>query len=113
MSEYIVPAIQATHAGNRVHIDTFNGTPFVLKYVQQKTVQMDVGIDISWIAREILDGEMRIIAHRPFIPNERVPLYICTKANIARAGNPPQLGVGYGNSDVAGYNYEWGLRAKP
>jgi ribose transport system substrate-binding protein len=38
MSQYVVPAIQEQSAANRVRIATFNGTPFVLKLLEDNDV---------------------------------------------------------------------------
>ena len=40
-------------------VGTFNGTPFVLDYIQQGTVDMDIGESLDWIAYATVDGHLR------------------------------------------------------
>lgn len=109
-SEYIVPAISLAGDTGKVHIVSYDGTAFVLKYLQEHNdVVMDVGEDLKWIAWAIMDQEMRIMAGLKPVANEHTPLMIWTAKNIARAGNPPQQSEGYGNGFVKGYLKLWGL----
>lgn len=107
MCEYVVPAVQLANATKRVHIDTYNGTPFVLQMIREGKVQMDVGENLDWIARAVLDDEMRLATGQKFVYNEHMPMYIWSAANIKSAGNPPTVSTGYGNAYVAGYNKVW------
>lgn len=109
-SEYVTPAISLAGDTGKVHIVSYDGTAFVLKYLQEKDdVVMDVGEDLKWIAWSIMDQEMRIMAGLKPVPNENTPLMIWTSKNIAHAGNPPQQSEGYGNGFVTGYEKLWGL----
>ena len=109
MSQFVVPAIQLTRATGRVKIVTFNGTPFVLGFVQQGSVEMDAGENLDWIAHAILDQEMRIIGGLPAVKDEHIPVLIFDKSNANTAGTPPQINKGYGNAYVDGYNRLWRL----
>ena len=109
MSPNVVAGITTAGATNRVKVATYNGTPFVLKMIQDGKVEMDIGENIDWIGRAIMDDEMRLAAGLPFADNENIPMYIWDKSNISQAGNPPQLSQGYGDAYVAGYNKLWGL----
>lgn len=109
MSQFVVPAIETTKSADRVKIATFNGTPFVLDFIRQGKVEMDIGENLDWIGRAIMDTEMRLIAGLPFVENENIPLYIWDKSNIEKAGNPARLSTGYGNAYIEGYNKLWGL----
>lgn len=109
-SEYVIPAISLAGDSNKVHVISYDGTAFVLKYLQQKQdVVMDVGEDLKWIAWAIMDQEMRIMAGLKPASNEHTPLMIWTSKNIAKAGSPPQQSEGYGNAFVTGYEKLWGL----
>lgn len=109
-SQYITPAIALAGDTGKVHIVTYDGTAFVLKYLQEhKAVVMDVGEDLKWIAWAIMDQEMRIMAGLKPVKDEHTPLMIWTKKNVAKAGNPPTQSQGYGNSFVTGYEKLWGL----
>ncbi|MHB1582125.1 MAG: sugar ABC transporter substrate-binding protein [Acidimicrobiales bacterium] len=110
-SEYVTPAISLAGDAGKVHIVSYDGTAFVLKYLQQKDdVVMDVGEDLKWIAWAIMDQEMRIMAGLKPVANEHTPLMIWTSKNIKSAGNPPQQSEGYGNSFVTGYEKLWKLK---
>lgn len=109
MSQFVVPAILLTRATGRVKIVTFNGTPFVLGFVQQGSVEMDAGENLDWIAHAILDQEMRIIGGLPAVKDEHIPVLIFDKSNANTAGIPPQINKGYGNAYVDGYNRLWRL----
>ena len=109
-SQYIIPAISLAGDTGKVHIVSYDGTAFVLKYLQEHNdVVMDVGEDLKWIAWAIMDQEMRIMAGLKPVPNENTPMMIWTAKNIAKAGNPPQQSKGYGTGFQTGYEKLWGL----
>jgi ribose transport system substrate-binding protein len=108
MSQFVVPAVISTHAVGRVKVATFNGTPFVLGYIQTgKIVEMDIGEDLDWIGRAIMDDEMRMVARLKPVRDEHIPLYIFDKSNARSAGTPPRLSTGYGHAYIDGYNKLW------
>ncbi len=109
MSQFVVPAVTLTNSADRVKIDAFNGTPFVLGLVQQGKVQMDIGENLDWIGHGIIDDEMRLLCGMPMV-NPRIPFYIFTKANAKDAGVPPQLSKGYGDAYLEGYAKLWELK---
>lgn len=109
-SQFIVPAIETTGRVGKVHIISYDGTPFVLKMMETgNIVQMDVGEDLDWVSKAIMDNEMRIMAGLPPVANEHTPLYIFTKKNVATAGTPPKNSTGYGTAYIKGYNKIWEL----
>lgn len=109
-SQFIVPAIITSGRVGKVHIVSYDGTPFVLKMMETgNIVQMDVGEDLDWVSKAIMDDEMRIVAKLRPIANEGTPLYIFTKKNVARAGTPPKNSTGYGTAYIKGYYKMWGL----
>jgi ribose transport system substrate-binding protein len=109
MSQFVVPAVTITGSTNRVKIDAFNGTPFVLGMVQTGQVQMDIGENLDWIGHGILDSEMRRVCGLPLVHNPEIPFYIFTKANAKDAGTPPKLSQGYGDAYIAGFDSLWKL----
>jgi ribose transport system substrate-binding protein len=109
MSQFVVPAVTITGSTNRVKIDAFNGTPFVLGMVQTGQVQMDIGENLDWIGHGILDSEMRRVCALPLVHNPEIPFYIFTKANAKDAGTPPKLSQGYGDAYIAGFDSLWKL----
>jgi ribose transport system substrate-binding protein len=110
MSQYVRPAILATGAGDRVRISTFNGTPFVLKMLQDENiVQMDVGENLAWVGWATMDQAFRLIAGEEPVESEHTPLRVFDDGNIDEAGTPPQLDTGYGDAFVPGYKTLWGV----
>jgi ribose transport system substrate-binding protein len=110
MSQFVVPAVTITGAQDRVKIDAFNGTPFVLGLIQQGQVEMDIGENLDWIGHAIIDAEMRIICGLEPVANPHIPFYIFDEHNAMDAGTPPQLSQGYGDAYVDGYTKLWQLK---
>jgi ribose transport system substrate-binding protein len=109
MSQFVVPAITITGKKDSVKIATFNGTPFVLGFVQRGDVEMDIGENLDWIGHAIMDAEMRILCGLEPVKDPKIPFYIFDSSNAANAGKPPQLSVGYGDAYLAGYVRQWKL----
>ena len=104
MSQFAVPAIAASGAQRRVRIDTFNGTPFVLKLLQdQGVVAMDVGESLAWVGWASMDQVFRVIAGEPPVRSEHTPVRVFDASNVGEAGHPPRFDTGYGNAYVDGY----------
>jgi ribose transport system substrate-binding protein len=109
MSQFAVPAIRAAGAGGRVKISTFNGTPFVLKLLQENDVlTSDVGESLAWVGWASMDQAFRAIAGEPPVRSEHTPLRVFDATNVAQAGNPPRFDSGYGDAYIQGYRKLWG-----
>jgi ribose transport system substrate-binding protein len=111
-SQFIIPAITTANKVGKVHIVSYDGTPFVLGDMQTekgKIVQMDVGEDLEWVSLAIIDNEMRIASGLTPVVNEGIPLLIFDTQNVNTAGTPPVNSKGYGSSGVSGYYKLWGL----
>jgi len=111
MTEYVIPAITAARRIGKTFVSTFNGTPFVLKDMQDgNIVRMDIGEDLQWVGWAFIDADLRLLsgAKLPSVFNEHTPLRIFTKQNVNDAGVPPQAGTGYGNAYISGYKALWG-----
>ena len=110
MSQYAVPAIKAQGAASRVGVSTFNGTPFVLKLLQDgDVVRMDAGEDLAWVGWAAMDQAFRTVAGVPAVPSEHTPLRVFDRGNVVEAGTPPVVDRGYGDAYVAGYERLWGV----
>jgi ribose transport system substrate-binding protein len=110
MSQFVVPAVEITGAQDRVKIDAFNGTAFVLGLVQQGKVQMDIGENLDWVGHAIIDAEMRILCGLEPVKDPKIPFYIFTQENAFDAGTPPEPSKGYGDAYLDGYRKLWGLK---
>ena len=71
MAQFVTPAVTVTGSADRVKIDAFNGTPFVLGLVQTGQVEMDIGENLDWIGHSILDFEMRRICGLPLVSDPK------------------------------------------
>ena len=100
MSQFVIPALTLTGHRKDVKIATFQRhAPSSSTWCVVVTVEMDVGESLGWIARSILDGEMREHV-RPALDRAQtlyVPLYIFDKDNAKDAGIPADFDRGYGD----------------
>jgi ribose transport system substrate-binding protein len=110
MSQFVVPAVIGANATERVKVDAFNGTPFVLGLIQEGKVQMDIGENLDWIGDAIIDAEMRMLCGLPQVKDPKIPFYIFDSQNADEAGKPPQLSQGYGAAYIDGYEKLWKLK---
>ena len=109
MSQFVVPAIRLVGKTGQVKVGTFNGTPFVLDYIQSGEVDMDIGESLDWIAYATVDGHLRDACGLPTPTALNVPFYIFDKNNAAEAGTPAQFDTGYGDAYKSGFQKLWGL----
>lgn len=110
MAPFVQAAVRAAGAQNRVKVVTFNGTPSVLKDLQNGAgIAMDVGTSLDWIAHGIVDQHLRVIAGEPPVKDSRIPLRVFDETNVDDTGTPPVVNEGYGDEYVAGYRQLWGL----
>lgn len=109
MSQFVVPALRLTGKAGQVKVATFNGTPFVLDYISEGVVEMNIGESLDWIAYATVDGHLRDACGMDSPTALNVPFYIFDKNNIADAGSPAQFDTGYGDAYVAGFRKLWGL----
>ena len=116
MSQFVVPGITAAGAKGRVEIATFNGTPFVMKMLQDDDdVVMEVGENLAWIGWANMDQAMRILTGQPPVlspplsgEQHYLVLRVFDDTNIDETGTPPGVDVGYGDAYVTGYLDLWG-----
>jgi ribose transport system substrate-binding protein len=109
MSQFVVPALRLTGKAGQVKVATFNGTPFVLDYIAEGVVDMNIGESLDWIAYATVDGHLRDACDMESPTALNVPFYIFDESNIADAGTPAQFDTGYGDAYVAGFRGLWGL----
>jgi len=108
---FAAAGIKAAGKQNRVKVVTFNGTPSVLKMVQQHdVVEMDIGENLNWIALGIMDQHMRLMGGLKPVKNERIPLRVFSSSNVNQTGTPPQDSTGYGSKYVKSYYKLWHVK---
>ena len=110
MSQFVVPALRLTGKTGKVKVATFNGTPFVLDFIQQGSVDMDIGESLDWIAYSTVDGHLRDACGLKSPTALNVPFYIFDKNNAKEAGTPAKFDTGYGDAYKAGFRKIWMLK---
>ncbi|MDX6702879.1 MAG: ribose transport system substrate-binding protein [Baekduia sp.] len=112
MTQYAVAGLAVAGKAGKIPMDTFNGTPFALDLVREGKVAMNIGESEAWIARAMLDANMRAAMGQP-VPDttyDKAPLLVFTKDNVATAGVPAKQSQGYGDAWQAGFDALWGLK---
>ncbi len=109
MALYAAPGIQQAAGGREVPIYTFNGTPSILKMVQDGSVAMDVAENPDWVAYVNIDVAFRAMLGAPPVAAESGPVRVIDKSNVADTGNPPQSGKGFGDTYAGAFMKLWGL----
>jgi ribose transport system substrate-binding protein len=110
LTQWVVPAITITGRTDKVKVATFNGTPFAVGMVQEGKVEVDIGENLDWIGRAVVDSEMRMLCGLPTVKDPKIPLLIFDKDNADTAGKPPTVSTGYGDAYIDGYRKLWKLR---
>lgn len=121
-TKYIVPlfdgmamfaasgAATAGHSSD-VRIASYNGTPAVLKQIQDGTpVAMIVGASEEWMGYVGFDQVARVVtgAEPLSIAQTTVPLRVFVKDNVDEAGTPPTPSTGYGDAYITAFRELWG-----
>lgn len=111
MASYVVAGITAAGKQGQVQVVTFNGTPAVLKMIQDgDIVTMDVGESLEGAGFAAMDNAFRLMAGmEPSRVADIVPVRIFDTSNIDEAGTPPVVNKGYGDDLEARYLEVWGL----
>tara|TARA_B100000614_G_C14535309_1_gene488160 strand:+ start:484 stop:1560 length:1077 start_codon:yes stop_codon:yes gene_type:complete len=109
MSQFVVPALRLTGRLGDVEVATFNGTPFVLDFIQQGAVSMDIGESLDWIAYATIDAHMRDLCGLDVPEKLNVPFYIFDADNVEEAGTPAKFDTGYGDAYISGFHELWGM----
>jgi len=110
MSLFAQQGVTAAGKSGSVHIASYNGTPAVMKLIQDGNIMsMDVGENITWLAYATMDQVGRVLTGAPIVAdgNEQTPLRVFTKKNINETGTPPSPNLGYGTAYQTGYDALW------
>lgn len=109
ISLYAAPGIQQSQGNRDIKIYTFNGTPAILKMIDDGSVAVDVAENPDWVAYVNIDVAFRAMLGVPPIPGETGPLRLIDESNVAETGNPPESGKGFGDTYRDAYLQLWGL----
>lgn len=111
MMIYVESGVTASGLVGQVKTASFNGTPEVLKLIQDgDVVAMDVGEDVRWLGWSTMDEAGRLLTGSPLTEDfdQRTPLMVIDDSNVDKTGIPPVAGKGYGEAYVEGYRALWG-----
>lgn len=109
MALYASPGIRQAAGSREVPIYTFNGTPSILRMVQDGDVAVNIAENPDWVAYVNMDVAFRAILGEEPIPGESGPIRLIDESNVAETGNPPESGKGFGDEYAAAYLELWGL----
>jgi ribose transport system substrate-binding protein len=111
MASYAVAGITAAGKQGQVKVVTFNGTPAVLRMMQEDDiVAMDVGESLAGAGFAAMDNAFRLMAGLDASRvMDIVPVRIFDDSNVDEAGTPPEVNRGYGDDLEAQYLEVWGL----
>jgi ribose transport system substrate-binding protein len=110
MAQYAVAGVLQAGASDRVSVATSDATPSVLADLQRgRVVKLEAGTNPAWIAWANMDQAMRMLSGAGPIEsgNEKLPIRLIDESNVAETGEPPQLGQGFGNAYIKGYDELW------
>lgn len=105
-----VAGIQAAGKSGSVKVTSYNGTPEIVKLIQDGDVfAADMGESIPWLAWAHLDQNLRLLSGVEMIPDgdEKTPIRILDDSNVDEMGTPPQSDKGFGDAYVDGYTKMW------
>jgi ribose transport system substrate-binding protein len=110
---YVVPAVKAAGAIDKVGIATFNGSPPMMKYVASGDVEANVGDPLHWLGYAYADQAFRLMAGMEPAPTEdaATPLRLFTKDNFDSAMLDEPTWKWYTETDVfEDYKGLWNLK---
>ena len=111
---YVVPAVHAANAQDRVKVVSFNATSGVMKYLAQRDVLVaDVGDPLQWVGYQFADQALRLLLHVPTANplKESAPIRLFTPANFSSATLSKPEWQWYGTTDFrAKFRQLWGAK---
>jgi len=110
MALFAIPGMDQAAADKKLGVYTFNGTPALLKLIQDgTTLRMDAAESPDWVSYNNLDTVFRAMLGVPSTPESAGPLRVIDKSNVDETGIPPEAGKGFGDAFPGAYMKLWGL----
>ena len=110
MVSFVNSAITSAGRTGKVKIVSYNGDPSALSIMAKGgSVAMDIGESSGWLGLADMDAELRILSGVTPVKDEKTPLRVYTKDNVAAAGSPPTFDGGFGTGYLTGYSKLWSL----
>jgi ribose transport system substrate-binding protein len=110
MVPFMVPAVRAANAIKRVKISSFNATPAVMQQIGSSgNVLSDVGIGSVRYGWGWADQTFRVLTGAKAVADEKLPVRLFDRSNIASLELKASTDTWYGNVDYrAAYQKLWG-----
>jgi len=112
VSTFVAAAINASGNTSNYQIATADGSPAVLKMLEQHDlVVTDVGVGYQWVGWTFADQILRALTGAKAAPTsaEIAPVRVFTSANVGSTGTPPSVSEGYGDGYQTGFPKQWSL----
>jgi ribose transport system substrate-binding protein len=110
MALFAIPGIDQAAADRNLGVYSFNGTPAVMKLIQEgTTMRSDAAESPDWVSYVNLDTVFRAMLGADPIAKVSGPLRVIDKSNVDETGVPPESGKGFGNEFPSAYMKLWGL----
>jgi len=112
MALFMVPAVHAANAQDRVKIVSFNATPAVMQFLKKgDVIAADVGNATYWEGWGFADQALRILSGQRPVPNIVVPQRLFDKTNINSINLKAQESTWYSKANFkALYRAHWGVK---
>jgi len=108
MAEYMLPAIHAGNAQNRVKIVTLNADSAQMSEMgRHDVIVADVGTPIVYMGWALADQALRLVTGHAAVADERIPLRLFDNSNLPNLSKPEQ--DWYGLNFAAAYEKLWQL----
>lgn len=111
MVSFMLPAVRAANATNRIKISSFNATPAVMQQISgQGGMLSDVGIGSVRYGWGWADQTFRTLAGSPPVKDEQLPVRLFDSSNIGQLHLKASTDTWYGNVDYRSeYRKLWGV----
>jgi ribose transport system substrate-binding protein len=111
MATFMIPAITAKNAQNRVKIVSFNADlPFLQDMKSGNVIVADLGSPVGWMGWGIADQALRLMTgHKP-VADEKVPLRMFDRTNVGTLNLSGTEASWYGANYEAGYKKLWHVK---
>jgi ribose transport system substrate-binding protein len=111
MATFMVPAINAAGATERVKIASFNANlPFMEEMQNGGVIKSDVGSPVAWMGWAVADQTMRVMNGEEPLEDVGIPLRMFDESNIGEIDLSEPESAWYGVDFASEYEKLWGLK---
>ncbi|MBS1879342.1 MAG: sugar ABC transporter substrate-binding protein [Actinobacteria bacterium] len=110
MTTYMVPAIKAAGAEERVKIGSFNANlPYMEELAKGGVIKADIGSPVAWMGWAVADQGLRVMNGEPPLENVDIPFRLFDESNIKEINLKEPESTWYGVNYQQEYEKLWGL----